>query len=537
MPDGLTIPFAIETQRHNTVRIPVRNLTMRTGDDITLQVTCYDDCGCPVDISGGAVTLTIVSAPEDPGSGHGWSGYGGIGWVGDYGWGWLTYAHRTVFQQAGTLTNPQCGQADITIPREASACWHGRFRFMVSLATEYGGDVQTYGVLDVRRGPYIARLGTAGLVNIADGFVVPAPPSGVGLLDGIGVVDGTQLAAYPGRIGTLAPLPFTGTGLMDRIGLVDGTLLAFQPGRIGVVPPPASAAAPATMRLSLVLADTTVTGLLDNIGVVDGTTLAFQAGRIGTTAPLPAGATGATGGSTGSTAATGSTSASGATGGGIASTGASGSTSAGSTWGSTAATGSSGATSSGASGSTGATSSGSVSSTGTTIGTGGVTTGGATGTAGGSTGATGSGSTAATGPATGSTGPAATGPATPPYSTAPQEAVFIVTLESAAQQTCIVNWTTLDDTATAPADYTASAGTLTFLPSETAKAIVVPVRPYDNTKQDTSFGVHLYPGNGAIIIQGDATATILGWVGILDDVFVVDGTAAPFVPGLIAVKD
>lgn len=329
MPDGLTIPFAIETQRHNTVRIPVRNLVMTTGDDTSLLISCYDDCGCPVDISGGAVTLTVVVAPQDPGgAGHCWSGYGDIGWAGwDYGLGWLTGGERIIYQAAGDLTAPECGQATITIPHEVSAAWRGRYRMMVSLATEYGGDVQTFGVLDVRRGSCLPRLGTAGLVNISDGVVGPA--GGMGILDGIGIVDGTTLVFMPGRIGRIAATPDTG----------------------------------------------------------------------------------------------------------------------------------------------------------------------------------------------------------------PQQAVFTVTLESPAQQTVIVRWQTADGSATAPDDYTASEGMLTFLPGVISQTIIVPVRPYNNAVRATEFYVHLCAGNGAVIVTADGTAIIPGWVGILDDVFVVDGTTAPFVPGLVGVQD
>jgi len=328
---GLVIPFAIETKRHNAVRIPVRNVVMTTGDDTNLLVTCYDDCGCPADISGGAVTLTIVVAPQDlGGAGLCWSGYGGMSWGGwDYGLGWLTGCERIIYQAAGDLTAPECGQATITIPHEVSASWRGRYRMMVSLATEYGGDVQTFGVLDVRRGSCVPRLGTAGLVNIGDGVIGPAGMTGMGLLDGIGIVDGTTIPFMSARIGRLATTPNTG----------------------------------------------------------------------------------------------------------------------------------------------------------------------------------------------------------------PQQAVFTVTLESAAQQTVIVRWQTTAGSATDPHDYTASEGTLTFLPGQVSQTITVPVRAYSNAAKATEFYVHLCAGNGAVIVTADGTAVISGWVGILDDVFTVDGTTAPFVPGLVGVLD
>lgn len=340
---GLAIPFAIETQRDNLVRVPVRNLVASTGDDILLAVQVYEPDGSGTDIGGGAITLTVVSAHQDPGGS--WTGCGagdsyGASWSGagyDYGRGWSTCHNHIVYQTVADLTDPDCGQAIITIPREVSANWHGRYRVLVSLASEYGGSVQTYGVLDVRRGAQVARLGTAGYVSVSDAVVSLAPVRG--LLDGIGVVDKM--------------------GLFSRVGVVDDKVVIFGLGRIGVI---------------------------------------------------------------------------------------------------------------------------------------------------------------GTKPATG-----------------PQIATFTVTLDAPAQQTAVVQWATVDGTATAPEDYTASDGVLTFPPGTLSRTIVVPVRSYDAGKQGTQFTVHLSAGRGAVMIQADGTATIPGWVGILDDVYLVDGKLVPFVAGLVGV--
>jgi hypothetical protein len=45
-------------------------------------------------------------------------------------------------------------------------------------------------------------------------------------------------------------------------------------------------------------------------------------------------------------------------------------------------------------------------------------------------------------------------------------AVFTVTLSAASTSTVTVNWATSDGTATAPGDYTADSGVLTFLPGD-----------------------------------------------------------------------
>jgi hypothetical protein len=366
---GLAIPFAIETQRPNLVRIPVRNLVATTGDDITFAVQVYEPDGTCTDISGCAVTVTIMPASEDPGSwgryggGYGSTAYGGDGY--DYGWGWCTSRDRIVFQGQAVLTDPECGQAIATIPREVNADWRGRYRMLVSLDSEYGGSVQTYGILDVRRGARVARLGAAGYVSIADAFLIPYVGPLGGLLDGVGIIGGMASVASFAGIGTLATAARPVAGLLDAVGVADGT---------AAVGPPLG------------------------IGIIDGTQ----------------------------------------------------------------------------------------------PGVGGV-----------------------------------------PYA-GPQVAVFVVSLDVAAQQTVTVHWMTVDGTAHAGVDYAESEGTLTFRPGDTAKAIRVPVRAY-NGSQSSSFSVHLSASNGAVIVQADGTATIGGFVGILDDVFLVNGPVTPFVPGLVGV--
>jgi hypothetical protein len=53
-------------------------------------------------------------------------------------------------------------------------------------------------------------------------------------------------------------------------------------------------------------------------------------------------------------------------------------------------------------------------------------------------------------------------------------AVFSVTLSAASTQTVTVNYATRNNSATAPADYTATSGTLTFAPGERSKTFTVP---------------------------------------------------------------
>lgn len=85
---------------------------------------------------------------------------------------------------------------------------------------------------------------------------------------------------------------------------------------------------------------------------------------------------------------------------------------------------------------------------------------------------------------------------------------FTVTLSHAASTAVSVHYATSDGSATAPSDYTAASGTLTFAPGETNKAIVVSVIGDTNIEQDETFALTLSNPVHATIAAGAATGTI-----------------------------
>jgi hypothetical protein len=88
-------------------------------------------------------------------------------------------------------------------------------------------------------------------------------------------------------------------------------------------------------------------------------------------------------------------------------------------------------------------------------------------------------------------------------------AVFTVTLSPANNQAVTVDYTTQNDSATAPADFTATSGSLTFSPGQTVRTISVPIVTDGSTEPDETFLVQLSnPANAALLI-GTATGTIL----------------------------
>ncbi|MGI9106042.1 MAG: Calx-beta domain-containing protein, partial [Pyrinomonadaceae bacterium] len=87
-------------------------------------------------------------------------------------------------------------------------------------------------------------------------------------------------------------------------------------------------------------------------------------------------------------------------------------------------------------------------------------------------------------------------------------AVFNVNLSATSTQTITVNFATRNNSATAPADYTATSGTLTFAPGERSKTITVPVAADCVAEGTESFFVELTNPVNATISDGFAIGTI-----------------------------
>jgi hypothetical protein len=86
---------------------------------------------------------------------------------------------------------------------------------------------------------------------------------------------------------------------------------------------------------------------------------------------------------------------------------------------------------------------------------------------------------------------------------------FTVTLSAASEQTVTVNYTTVDGTAVAGTDYTATSGTVTFAPGVTTQTINVPVSG-DLTKEATeTFSVALSSPVNASLGTATGTGTIV----------------------------
>ncbi|MGH2705739.1 MAG: Calx-beta domain-containing protein, partial [Actinomycetota bacterium] len=88
------------------------------------------------------------------------------------------------------------------------------------------------------------------------------------------------------------------------------------------------------------------------------------------------------------------------------------------------------------------------------------------------------------------------------------QANFTVSLSAASGQTVTVDYATANVTASAPADYAATAGTLTFDPGETQQTISVAVNGDLLDEADETFTVSLSGASNATILDGQGTGTI-----------------------------
>ncbi|MFT3848316.1 MAG: retention module-containing protein [Propionivibrio sp.] len=88
-------------------------------------------------------------------------------------------------------------------------------------------------------------------------------------------------------------------------------------------------------------------------------------------------------------------------------------------------------------------------------------------------------------------------------------ATFTVSLSAASGQTVTVNYATGDGTATAGSDYTATSGTLTFAPGQTALTITVPILNDSIVEANESFNVTLSAPSNATIGDGTGVGSIV----------------------------
>ncbi|HEX2835625.1 MAG TPA: Calx-beta domain-containing protein [Thermoanaerobaculia bacterium] len=86
---------------------------------------------------------------------------------------------------------------------------------------------------------------------------------------------------------------------------------------------------------------------------------------------------------------------------------------------------------------------------------------------------------------------------------------FAVTLNAPSATPVTVSWTTQNDSALAPSDYTAASGTLTFAPGETTKTIAIAVNTDSAFESDESFFVQLLAATDATIADADAAGVLV----------------------------
>jgi len=87
-------------------------------------------------------------------------------------------------------------------------------------------------------------------------------------------------------------------------------------------------------------------------------------------------------------------------------------------------------------------------------------------------------------------------------------ATFIVSLSSTTGRTVTVNYATADNTATAPSDYIAAAGTLSFVPGTSTQTITVTVNGDTLVEPTETFYVNLSGAVNATIADGQGKGTI-----------------------------
>lgn len=88
------------------------------------------------------------------------------------------------------------------------------------------------------------------------------------------------------------------------------------------------------------------------------------------------------------------------------------------------------------------------------------------------------------------------------------DVTFTVTLSAASTNTVVVDYATVNGTAIAGNDYTATSGTLIFAPGQTSKTVTVKVTADTAFEANETFVVKLSAASGATLAKAQATGTI-----------------------------
>jgi hypothetical protein len=104
-------------------------------------------------------------------------------------------------------------------------------------------------------------------------------------------------------------------------------------------------------------------------------------------------------------------------------------------------------------------------------------------------------------------------------------ATFTVTLDYPRTTTITVNYATANGTAVAGTNYTATSGALTFTPGQKSKTVTVPVNPQSVTGTSANFFLNLTSPSGAVLLDAQGQATLLGQPARVQSTMVNDGSA------------
>ena len=98
-------------------------------------------------------------------------------------------------------------------------------------------------------------------------------------------------------------------------------------------------------------------------------------------------------------------------------------------------------------------------------------------------------------------------------------ATFDVTLNTPSGKTITVNYTTQNDTAIAPGDYTTRSGILTFLPGQTAMTVNVSIIGSLTPESQQRFFLNLSGAFNASLGDNQGIGTILKYIQALPIIF------------------
>lgn len=197
---GNLVAWSLPTVRRNKAVLPLRNLAVSRGDDVTIETTIYgrDTDATPLNVGSATLQISVLRMFADRLDDLTRPFHADY----DYGFAMITMPYRVVWQGAAQVLDAAGGVMGLSIPSSVTKDWIGRYRLRV----DFGFGAARLGAVAIADPSGLGVSTVAHLACIGEGQMLVRPSTYLSvsvqpdLLAGIGLpmpnllaLDGTSL--------------------------------------------------------------------------------------------------------------------------------------------------------------------------------------------------------------------------------------------------------------------------------------------------------------------------------------------------------